>query len=93
MYFKNMTEIEAEIAIIKRVDRDLAHKAITFDGGTVVLKWLADGAVRYYSEPGYLYEKVPQSFKELKNRWLEEQDNLESFICTRCLADPAFFVE
>ena len=40
MYFKNMTENEAEIALIKRVDRDLAHKAITFDGGTAVLNGL-----------------------------------------------------
>ena len=93
VYFKNMTEGETETSLVKRVDRDLAHKAVSIDGGTAVLKWLVDGAVRYYAEPGYLHEKVPQSFKELKTKWLEEQDHLESFIRTRCMTDPAYFVE
>lgn len=49
--------------------------------------------MRYYAEPGNLHEKVPQSFKELKTKWLEEQDHLESFIRTRCLTDPLYSVE
>ena len=37
--------------------------------------------------------KVPQAFKDLKNKWLEEQDHLESFIRARCLTDPLYSVE
>ena len=29
----------------------------------------------------------------LRNRWLEEQLQLESFISTRCLTDPGYSVE
>lgn len=44
---------EKETQFEKRVDRDLAKKAVQEDGGAAVLRWLVQGAVEYYTYPGF----------------------------------------
>ena len=88
VYFRNMSPDEEETQFEKRVDRDLADKAVNTDGGAAVLKWLVQGAVNYYTRPGFLHECVPEEFRQIKKTWLDEQDLLGAFIRDFCVVGP-----
>lgn len=84
VWFRNMLPDEEETQFEKRVDRDLVDRAME-GSGAAVLKWLVQGAVHYYTHPGFLHENVPEQFREIKRKWLEKQDRLGTFIRDLCI--------
>jgi putative DNA primase/helicase len=69
------------------VDRRQCDKTLKFKlAGQlhVYLKWLVQGAVRYYQEGGKIKQKAPKKVKDATNAYFEKQNTVKQFVETQC---------
>ena len=59
----------------------------------VFLKWLVQGAVKYYQEGGGLKAKAPQKVKDSTNAYFDNQNLVKKFVDEECVCGPEHFEE
>ena len=94
--FTDLAEGEAPTPFRRQADRTLKRRLLSPEGLRGALRWLVDGAVRWYAEVcgaaggsgggggGGLRRAAPEQVKEFSRQYLAEQDHLAAFLREQC---------
>ena len=77
---------------IRQNNRELKDKLAT-ELLPTFLKWLVEGAVRYYNEGGGLKAKSPQKVKDATDAYFEKQNVVKKFVTEECELGQTYFEE
>ncbi len=82
--FKTMSESEVESKFVRRADPNLKQK--DEENLPVFLKWLVEGAVRWYSDSSTSFKTLaPPAVEQAGKEYVDMYDTLVPFICARCI--------
>ena len=81
--FKNMPESEVESEFVRRADSNLKQRVE--ENLPVLLKWLVEGAVRWYSDPTFSFKaQAPLAVQQATKEYIDKYDTLVPFVRARC---------
>ena len=82
--FKNMPESEVESEFVRRADSILKQRVE--ENLPVLLKWLVEGAVRWYSNPSSSFKtQAPLAVQQATKEYIDKYDTLVPFVRARCV--------
>ena len=91
VHFKDLEHGEQPTAFSRQRDNDLKKKLAQSHHLEGVLKWMVQGAVKWYATRD-LKRNAPEKVKEFSRKYFEEQDKVSSFIRQRCEVKESFSV-
>ena len=82
--FKTMSDSEVESAFVRRADPNLKQKVE--ENLPVFLKWLVEGAVRWYNDSSTSFKALaPPAAEQTTTEYIDKYDTLVPFIRARCI--------
>ncbi len=89
VYFMELGPNDIATPFLQQIDPDLGDRVNS--NLDVVLKWLVDGAVKYYREPR-LKRSAPQAVRDFTESYIDDNDTFVQFVRSRCETGPTYGV-